>query len=285
MIRSWLFVPGDSDRKLTRSIESGADAVIVDWEDAVAGDRKATARSMLPSFLADCDTRNRPPIYVRINPIGSTDFELDLEALPADLIQGVVVPKLQGPGDVLTVSRRLDQIEAQPRHAAEALRIVGIATETAPAVLALTEFRAALPRLHGLLWGAEDLAADLGVFSNRDSGGRYRPVFHLARDLLLLAAGAANCTPIDAVYVNYRDTEGLTAECRKARAMGFAGKAAIHPDQIPVIHDCFKPTEEERQWASRIVAAMEGQAGVAGLDGQMIDAPHVKLAQKILRST
>lgn len=281
MIRSWLFVPGDSEKKIARALSSDADAIIIDWEDAVADARKPVARQMLAELLADAP-KQTPRLYVRVNALDTPHFAPDMQALPCGLVQGVVLPKLCGPADVDTLARRLGQAENNTGTTAGHLEIVGVATEHASAVLALTEFRQPLPRLTGMMWGGEDLSADLGILNNRYPDGQYKPAFCLARDLMLMAAGAAQCTAIDAVYVEFRNLDGLARECRAAKSMGFTGKAAIHPDQVPVINDAFSPDAEEQEWARRVLNAVDAETGVATLDGKMIDAPHIKLARRIL---
>lgn len=281
MTRSWLFVPGDSARKLARGIQSGADALIIDWEDAVGPANKPAARALTNAFLLDLKPGVQR-IFIRVNALGSRFIEEDLAALPVDRIDGIVLPKSCGTAHIAALSVRLDLIEAQGGLAAGQLRIVPVATETAASVLALHDFRAPLARLEGLMWGAEDLAADIGVFQNRDKSGAYRPPFLVARQLTVLAAGAAQCAAIDAVFTDFRDLDRLDQECRMARADGFVAKAAIHPDQIAVIHAAFKPSADEIQWAERIVAALDAQTGVGVVDGVMVDLPHLRLAQRLL---
>lgn len=281
MIRSWLFVPGDSERKITRALASDADAVIIDWEDAVADSRKNEARELLGPVLAQILDAT-PQVYVRVNGLDTPHFDADIEALPARALQGVVLPKLYGPDDVYRVSAALERAEHSNNHTPGGLSVVGVATESAAGVMALTDFRGPVSRLSALMWGGEDLAADLGILKNRHEDGSYKPVFHLARDMLRLAAGAARCDAIDAVYVDYRDTDGLRAECQAAKSMGFTGKAAIHPAQVPIINAAFTPEIEEREWAERVLKAFDAGTGVATLDGRMIDAPHAKMARRIL---
>lgn len=283
MTRSWLFVPGDSSRKMERAFESGADALIFDWEDAVAPTKKDAARALLPQVLADAPEIG-PALYVRVNALDTPFIDQDLSRLPLGRIAGVVLPKSCGPQHVMRLAQRLAEIEGQAGTTETPLEIVSIATETAASVLALSDFRQPVPRLKGLLWGGEDLAADMGVFRNRDDQGVYRPPFLLARNLMLFAAAAAQALAIDAVFTDFRNLEALDKECREARGDGFGGKAAIHPDQVPVINSAFVRDEQELEWARRIQAAFDTAHGVGVLDGQMIDAPHLSLAGKILSS-
>lgn len=281
MIKSWLFVPGDSERKIHKAQESGADALILDWEDAVAAAQKPAARRLYKE-LAESWPSNGPALYIRVNAMHTSHFQDDLLALPACGIQGVILPKACGVGDIHALSEQLSQVEERQGVAPGTLRIIGIATETAASVLALGEFREPINRLQGLLWGGEDLAADLGMRHNRTADNLYKSPFSLARDFTLLAASAAQCMPIDAVYTRFRDLDGLAAECRLARANGFVSKAAIHPDQIPVINEVFQATAEELEWAKQIITAMDTNTGVAVLNGEMIDAPHLRLAYRLL---
>lgn len=190
-------------------------------------------------------------------------------------------PKCCGPADVARLAEALTKVEAEAGITHGRLGIVAIATETAASVLALAEFRRPLPRLAALMWGGEDLSGDLGVARNRNAEGRYREPFRLARSLTLLAAAAAECTAIDAVFADVLSAEAFAAECREGRADGFTAKAAIHPDQVGAIHAAFSATEEERAWAERVIEAL-ARGGVAVIDGKMVDAPHLRVARRIL---
>ena len=278
--RSWLFVPGDSARKIERALAGDADALIFDWEDAVAPAAKGAAREITVAALAAA----RPPAarcWIRVNALDSPHFAADLASLPVAVIAGVVLPKACGLADLKRLGLALDTAEAAAGRRAGDLGVVAIVTETAASVLALGEFRRPVPRLAALMWGAEDLAGDLGVARNRNAGGAYRAPFRLARNLTLLAAGAAECSAIDAVRVDIRSLDALAAEAAEARADGFNAKAAIHPDQIAPINRAFAATADERAWAERVVAALAG-GGLAVVDGNMVDAPHLRLARRIL---
>lgn len=279
--RSWLFVPGDDPRKMTRGLASAAEAVILDWEDAVAPSRKAEARTLSRQLLADTPAAG-PRRWVRLNGLETPHCSEDLRALPADHIEGVVLPKACGPQSLLELDRLLTQVELAAGLAAGRLQVMAVVTEDAASVLALTQFRQPVPRLCALLWGGEDLAADLGIRSNRGADARYKSPFRLARDLTLMAAAAAGASAIDAVYTDVRDLDGLRQECLEAAADGFTGKAVIHPDQIAVIQTAFEPRAEDLAWARRVVDALGTGHGVAMLDGRMVDRPHLKLARRIL---
>ena len=278
--RSWLFVPGDSGRKIERALAGDADALILDWEDAVAPDAKGAAREVTLAALAVA----RPPAarcWIRVNALDSPHFAADLASLPVGAVAGVVLPKACGLADLERLGQALDRAEDAAARVRGDLGVVAIVTETAASVLALGEFRRPVQRLVALMWGAEDLAGDLGVPRNRDAGGAYRAPFRLARNLMLLASAAAECSAIDAVRVDFRDLDALAAEAAEARADGFNAKAAIHPDQIAPINRAFEPTADERAWAERVVAALAG-TGLAVVDGKMVDAPHLRLARRIL---
>lgn len=281
MMRSWLFVPGDQTRKIARAFESASDAIIIDWEDAVAPAAKTAARLVLADLLGSKPVV-RPALFVRVNALDSPFFEDDLAALPLAHIAGIVLPKACGPADVVRLANRLTTIEQTAGLPLDRLKIVAVATETAASVLALSDFRQPLARLSGLMWGAEDLAADLGVFENRDHHGDYRAPFLLARNLSLMAATASACMAIDAVFTDYRNLAMLEAECLAAKQDGFNAKAAIHPDQVAVINAAFAPTATELAWARQVVALLDGATGVAVLNGKMIDVPHLRLAQRLL---
>ena len=265
---------------LAKSASSGADVVIFDLEDAVHPDAKAEARELTGKTLRE-SSREGPQIYVRVNSLDSAWCQADIEAIVPLRPDGIMLPKLTGPHDL----DRLDALMArhEPADAKGGTRIIAVCTETPAATLSLAAASWRRPRLAGLLWGGEDLSAEIGASANRDSGGSYTAPFQLARSLCLLAARAAGVVPIDAVFTNFRDGEGLAQEAAAARRDGFGAKAAIHPNQIAVINAAFTPTEAERAWAGRVVAALEAsQSGVTQIDGVMIDAPHLAQARRIL---
>lgn len=280
--RSWLFVPGDSAHKIERALASDADALILDWEDGVAPAAKDAAREVTVAAVAGRTVSAR--CWIRINALDSPHFAADLASLPVAAIAGVVLPKACGLADIERLGGVLDMAEAASGRRGGKLGVVAIVTETAASVLALGEFRRPVPRLVALMWGAEDLAGDLGVARNRDAGGAYRAPFRLARNLMLLAAAAAECSAIDAVRVDFRDLDALAAEASEARADGFTAKAGIHPDQVAPINRAFAATVDERAWAERVVVAMVGE-GLAVVDDRMVDAPHLRLARRILSQT
>lgn len=278
--RCWLFVPGDSARKIERGIAGDADALIIDWEDAVAPAAKAAARAITVAALA-ASSVPASRCWIRVNALDSAHFDADIAHLPLAALAGVVLPKTCGIADLERLGCALTAREQAARISLGQLGIVAIATETAASVLALSEFRRPLPRLKAMMWGGEDLASDLGVARNRDDDGAYRAPFQLARNLMLLAAAAVECSAIDAVFVDYTDVNALAVESAQARHDGFVAKAAIHPAQIAPIQQVFTPSQTEREWALRVVAAL-ADGGLAVVDGKMVDAPHLRLARRIL---
>jgi citrate lyase subunit beta/citryl-CoA lyase len=281
-MRSLLFVPGDSERKLARGLASDADVVIFDLEDSVAGARKAEARRIVADMLRT--GRGNKLFYVRINPLGGPHALADLAAVMPGRPDGIMLPKAT-PGTLSRLDHNLESLEAAHGIPVGATGVVAIATETAGAMFELGRFGGVAARLAGLTWGAEDLAADLGAGANRREDGVYDDTFRLARSLALLGAQAAGVAAIDTVYVDYRNTEGLEAECRAARRAGFVGKMAIHPDQVGMINAAFSPTEAQLAWARAVSEAFAANpdAGTIGLDGKMIDRPHLLIAERILR--
>lgn len=284
-MRSLLFVPGDSPSKLAKALASGADALIVDLEDSVAADARPTARAVTRDFISQARLQPvRPRLFVRVNGLTTGLLDDDLEAVMQAAPDGIVLPKAEGGLDVTHLSAKLAVHEAENDLVDGGTRIMAIATETAKGVFALGTFAGSSPRLVGMAWGAEDLSADIGAETNRQEDGRYAGPYRLARALALLGAAAAETAAIDAVYTQYRDLEGLAAECGAARRDGFSAKMAIHPAQVPVINAAFTPSMEAIARARAIVAAFEAHpgAGVIGIGGEMLDMPHLKRARRTL---
>jgi citrate lyase subunit beta / citryl-CoA lyase len=282
-MRSLLFVPGDSERKLTKGLATGADALILDLEDSVAPANRPSARTLTAAFIAEASkAERRPLLYVRINPLDGTDWEADLAAIMPSRPDGIVMPKPNSGDDVSRLSIALGGAETEIGGTSNGTRILPIVTETPMSVLQLHSYVGASTRMIGMSWGAEDLGAVVGSLANRDERGQFTSPYRLVRDLCLLTAAAATVEPIDTVYVNFRDTAGLEAETRDARRDGFTGKMAIHPDQVAPINAIFTPTDTEVAHARAVIAAFDGAAGVASLDGMMLDKPHLKLAEKVL---
>jgi citrate lyase subunit beta/citryl-CoA lyase len=284
-MRSALFVPGDSDRKMMKGLESEADCLFVDLEDSVAASRKPIAREMVRAFLDDARNRaKRPKLYVRINALDTGLVGLDLDAVMRGAPDGILLPKSRGGIDVQHLAAKLAVHEATSDLPDGGTKIICVATETAAAIFGLPTYAGASRRLVALTWGAEDLSADLGAETNRLDDGRFAPPYALARTMTLLAAVAADVQPMDTVYPNFRDEAGFRLECRDARRDGFTGKMAIHPSQVPIINEVFTPPADEIAQARKVVAAFAAQpdAGVVSLDGEMYDRPHLQRAKKLL---
>jgi len=281
-VRSLLFVPADSERKLAKAQGTGADALILDLEDSVAAARKPVARGLAAEYLKAA--RERAGIWVRINDRGSGLAEEDLAAVIPVRPAGIILPKIEGPRDIDAVAQRIGQLEIAAGLPAGTIALLALVTETPAAVLRMPQLLE-LPctRLVGLSWGAEDLSAALGAGDPRTAQGGWRPTYEFARTQCLLAAHALGIDAIDSVYVDFRDLQGLKAACASSRHDGFGGRLAIHPDQVPIINECYTPSEAERQQAQRIVDAFGTGDGTVSLDGKMYDLPHLKAARRVLR--
>ena len=297
-LRSWLFVPGDSERKQAKALTTGADAVILDLEDSVDPQQLPAARARVRELLRSHRAAAQPQLWVRVNPPAGELCREDLTAIFAaeaggmgGLPDGIVVPKVSTAAEIVALADLLTQLEGQRAVQRGHTRLLVLATETAQGLLALPQLPAMLNaavgariRLTGLTWGVEDLGAALGTLARRDASGVLTFTFQMARSSCLLAAAALGVQAIDGVYVNFKDAKGLRLELQDARRDGFSGKLAIHPDQVAPINEAFTPTAAEREHAQRVVAAFAaaGGAGVASLDGQMLDRPHLVQAQRIL---
>jgi citrate lyase subunit beta/citryl-CoA lyase len=283
MLRSLLFVPGDSPAKLAGGARHGADALILDLEDSVAPARKVAARELVSDYLRRTDRAPGVRCYVRINAVQSGEAWHDLAAVLPARPDGIVLPKSE-PALLAETDREIDRLQREAGAGAgpRPLRVIAIATETAAALFGIGHYRGVSARLEALTWGGEDLAAELGAV-NRDEHG-YTDTFRLARSLCVLGASAADVTAIDGACMDYQDLAALERECREGRRAGFTGKLAIHPRQVAVINDAFTPSEAEVGWAKRVVAAFASQPelGVVGIDGKVIDRPHLRLAERML---
>ncbi len=284
-MRSLLFVPGDSPRKLDKALTCGADALILDLEDSVAPGAKAAARETVAAFLDEAKGRQRrPKLFVRVNALDTGLTDLDLDTVMRAAPDGVMLPKAAGGADVSHLSVKLAVREAEYDLPGGGTAILPIATETARSLFLLGSLAGSSARLLGIAWGAEDLSADLGAETNRDAAGAYTDPYRLARSLTLFAAAAAGVDAVDTVFTDYRDPEGLAAECEAARRDGFAAKMAIHPDQVATINAAFTPTPAAIEGARAVVAAFAANpgAGVVGLGGRMVDRPHLRRAERVL---
>ena len=282
-MRSLLFVPGDSERKLAKSLESEADALILDLEDSVAPEAKPAARGTVSEFMATA-RRKAPRLYVRINAFATGMADADLDAVVAARPEGILLPKCRNGSDVTLLDAKLAVREAKAGIDDGATKILALVTESAGALFELKSYRGASARLEGMTWGAEDLSADLGAETNRLRDGSYADPYRLARALCLIAAVNAEAMPIDTVYTDFHDLDGLRIEAEAACRDGFAAKLAIHPAQVPVINGVFTPTKEAIARARAIVAAFAAAsgAGVIAFDGTMLDEPHKKRAERLL---
>jgi citrate lyase subunit beta/citryl-CoA lyase len=268
--RSWLFVPADSEKKIAKALDSEADAIIFDLEDSVAPAQKAIARDLLKELPK---RSSGPEWWVRINPLTSEFHKDDLELIGVADVHGIVLPKSESGADVTQLAHRTGNI---PIHA--------IVTETPASLFNLLSYRDPGSPLAAMSWGAEDLSAALGASSKYDEGGELSFTYKLARSLCLAGAAAAGVQPVDGVFADFRDEEGLKREADAARREGFTGKLAIHPAQVGVINAAFTPSPKEVSHAEEIVAAFEAHpdAGVLSVGGKMVDRPHLVQARRVL---
>jgi citrate lyase subunit beta/citryl-CoA lyase len=268
--RSWLFVPADSERKISKALDSDADAVIFDLEDSVVPAQKATARDILKGLPK---RSNGPEWWVRVNPLGSEYHKDDLKLIGSAYVHGIVLPKAESGADVTQLAHRTGNI---PIHA--------IVTETAASLFGLLSYRQPSSPLTAMSWGAEDLSAALGASSKCNADGGLSFTYQLARTLCLAGAVAAGVQPVDGIFADFRDDEGLRAEAEAAAREGFTGKLAIHPAQVPIINSAFTPSDDEIRHAEEIVAAFEAHpdAGVLSVGGKMVDRPHLVQARRVL---
>lgn len=281
-MRSLLFVPADSEKKLSKAAASGADGLILDLEDSVAATAKETARGMAAEWLRSRSTG--PLAYVRVNDLRTGLTDADLDAVVRARPDGIMLPKCAGLADVEHLSAKLRVREADAGLADGGIRILPIITETAAAVLAAHSYGAGQSRLSAVTWGAEDLAADIGAQTNRDETGRYTDVFRLARSVTILAAASAGIAAIDTVFPDFRNEAGFLADCKSGERDGFTGRMAIHPAQVSVINAVYTPSAEAMAVAQSIVDAFAeaGNPGVVSIDGRMYDRPHLRHAERVL---
>jgi citrate lyase subunit beta/citryl-CoA lyase len=284
-MRSLLFVPADSAKKLDKAMTSGADALIVDLEDSIAHDGKARARESAAAFLKDATAAvSRPTILVRVNGLQTGLIDDDLDAVVPAKPDAIVLPKAEGGAAVVHADAKLVVREAINNLPDGHIKIVALATETAASLFLAGTYAGASARLSGLTWGAEDLSAELGARANRDAQGRFLDPYRLARVLCLAGAAAAQVPALDTVYVDFRNHEGFRRECEDACRDGFVGKLAIHPAQVPIINEVFTPTAEALARAVAIVDAFAAKpgAGVVAIGGVMYDRPHLVRAKLLL---
>jgi citrate lyase subunit beta/citryl-CoA lyase len=284
-MRSLLFVPADSEKKLAKGFDAGADALILDLEDAVGLDRKPVAREIGCAFLKDARPRQaRPALIVRVNAIETGLIDADLAGIMPGSPDAVLLPKALGGQAVAHLDAKLNAHEAMNGLPAGSTKILVLATETAASLFLAGSYKGSSARLTGIAWGAEDLSADIGAETNRDAAYRFTEPFRFARSICLMAAAAAEVMAIDTVYPNFRDEAGFRAECEEGRRDGFSTKLAIHPAQVPIINEVFTPSAAVIAESGKIVAAFAAApgAGVVNIGGQMFDVPHLRRAERIL---
>ena len=275
-MRSWLFVPGHQQRMIDKALGLPADVLIFDLEDGVPEAEKDVARRRVAAALGG--VRGGPARFVRVHEAGASELEADLQAIARVGLQGLVLPKVQGPADVLRVCRWLDQHETRAGIPSGSVGLLAI-IESARGLVQAPAIASVTPRLVGLMFGAEDFALDMGLFSHPGQG-----LVNYARSALAVAAASGQIRAIDKVFTDIGDPDGLVVEAQQARDLGFAGKAVIHPGQVGVVNEIFSPTEVEERWARRIVEAFERRAdeGPATVDGRMVDRPILEQVRRIL---
>ena len=282
-LRSLLFVPGDSDRKLAKGASSGADALILDLEDSVAPARKSLARDLVRDYLAAHAGGPGPQIWVRINPLDEGGLD-DLAGVVRAAPVGIMAPKIDGPLDLVRLGHYLDVLERRD-GVDRPIMMLPVATETPIAPFRLGHFADhVLPRLFGLTWGAEDLASAIGASTNKGPDGEWAFTYRMVRSACLLAAKASRVQAIETLYADFRDEAGLRASSAAAAQEGFTGRLAIHPAQVAAINEAFMPSEADVAHALRVIAAFDAapEAGAVGLDGKMLDMPHLKGARQVV---
>lgn len=284
-MRSFLFVPADSAKKLDKAMTCGADALLIDLEDSIASDGKARARGSAAAFIEGARMATpRPFLCVRVNGLQTGLTDADLDVVAAAKPDAIMLPKAEGGASVIHAAAKLAVREAQNDLPDGHIKILPIATETAASLFVAGTFAAARERLIGLTWGAEDLSAELGAHANRDAQGHFLDPYRLARALCLAGAAAAQVPAIDTVYVDFHNEQGFRRECEDAARDGFVGKMAIHPAQVPIINSVFTPTAEALARAQAIIDAFakNPSAGVVGIGGVMYDRPHLARAERLL---
>jgi citrate lyase subunit beta/citryl-CoA lyase len=287
-MRSFLFVPADSPKKLDKAMTSGADALIIDLEDSVAFDGKAKARESAAAFLKSAmPEAQRPYIMVRVNALQTGLTDADIDAIAPAKPDAVMLPKAEGGASIMHADAKLSVREAINGLPDAHIRIFAIATETAASLFVAGTYAGSSARLSALTWGAEDLSAELGAQANRDADGNFLDPYRLARVLCLAGAAAAQVPAIDTVYVDFRNNDGFRRECEEAVRDGFVGKMAIHPAQVPIINEVFMPSAEAIKHAQSIIDAFAANpgAGVVNIGGVMFDQPHLTRAKRLLNQT
>ncbi|MEP3050043.1 MAG: CoA ester lyase [Erythrobacter sp.] len=280
-MRSWLFAPGDSEKKMMKAAASAADIALFDLEDSVAPENKQAAREMVAAMIAGREDKQR--LWVRVNPLSSGWTKDDLAAIIPSAPGGIFLPKAEGGHDVETLDTMLTELEEKSHIEIGSTKVAALVTETAAAMFTTGTY-AGVPRLVAMSWGAEDLSSELGASEQRGPDGEYTHVFEMARSLCLVGAVKAQVAPIETVQPEFRDLEALEARARGVRSQGFRGMLAIHPAQIAPINAAFTPSAEELAHARAVVQVFADNpgAGVIAINGNMLDRPHLVLAQRLL---
>ena len=283
LAKSYMFVPGDSKKKLDKAQDLEADAIIIDLEDSVSEQNKPKGREMAQKYLLKYRGKSKPQLWVRVNPITTDHILKDLVAVMVGAPFGIFFPKPSSADDFKKLDDYITALEVQNDLELSSTKIMSV-TESCIGTINQGDFANATPRLHGMCWGAEDMAADLGASTNVDEEGVHFLVHRMNRANCLVVCNAGNMQPIDGICADFRNEEKLREECHRARLEGFTGKIAIHPSQVPVINEMFTPSDEEVTYAKRVVEAFDkaAGAGTVGLDGKMLDLPHLKQAKRIL---
>ncbi len=280
--RSWLFAPGDSEKKMEKATASAADVAIFDLEDAVTDAEKPKARAMVAAFLA-ANAQHRARLWVRINPIQGPYGLADLAAIMPGAPAGIMLPKPRGRADAELLDHYLTALEASAGIAVGSTKVIVLATEEPSSMLAIGSY-AGVPRIVAMSWGAEDLATALGASDNRGDFGGYDFTYELGRSLCLVGAAAAGVAAIETIHGDFKDEAGLRKRATTMRRAGWRGMLAIHPAQVDVINEAFSPSTEELAAAQEIVDLFAANPGVGtiGHKGAMLDRPHLARAQALL---
>jgi len=282
-MRSWLFTPGDNEKKMAKAMEGEADLVLIDLEDAVSPDNKADARPLAHDCLsANPEPRHR--LWVRINPFDGPYTLHDLAAIMPARPGGIMLPKVYGRAEVDKLDHCLSALEVANGIEEGSTPVIVLMAETAEAMFHWGSYKGA-PRVVALTWGAEDLADSIGASSNKDETGAYTYTYEMARSFCVLGAATAGVAAIETISADFRDLEALKARAEKVRRDGYLGMLAIHPAQVPVINAAFTPTEAEIAEAQEIVDVFAANPGVGaiGWKGGMLDRPYLARAERLLR--
>jgi citrate lyase subunit beta / citryl-CoA lyase len=280
--RSWMFVPGHRQRMIDKALGLNADAIMLDIEDGVAPNEKDTARKNIADSLGREKTPASPARFVRINAIGHSRMDADLEAVVRPGLEGLVCPKVDTPDEVRKVEAILTEREPKMKLERGSVKLL-IAIESPKGLLNAPAIAASSSRVIGLMFGAEDFGREIGLPTVRE--GEARELIY-ARSAMVIAAASAHVQAVDGVWVDLNDSQGLLGFAKQSRQLGFSAMSLIHPSQIDPINTLFSPTPEEIAYAERVVNAFEeanarGDGSIA-FGGQLIDRPIVERARRTL---